>query len=68
MQLRNYTLVDDFYVVDVPDMHIVLGALYSIGKYSTNYQTLEMEFQALDEKRIVLRGMTNEASKLATTK
>ena len=44
VQLGNYTLVDDFYVVDVPDTSIVLGVqwLYSIGKYSTNYQTLDV--------------------------
>ena len=42
--------------------------LYSIGKYSTNYQTLEMEFLAPDGKRVVLRGMPNEASGSATTK
>ena len=63
-------MVDDFYVVDVPDMSIVLGVqwLYSIGKYSTNYQTLEMEFLAPDGKRVVLRGMPNEASRSATAK
>ena len=68
VQLGNYTLVDKFYVVDVPDTSIVLGVqwLYSIGKYSTNYQTLEMEFLAPDGKRVVLRGMPIEASWLAT--
>ena len=57
-------------MVDVPDMSIVLGVqwLYSIGKYSTNYQTLEMEFLAPDGKRVVLRGMPNEASGSATAK
>ena len=70
VQLGNYTLVDDFYVVDVPDTSIVLGVqwLYSIGKYSTNYQTLEMEFLAPGGKRVVLRGMPNEASGSATAK
>ena len=69
-QLGNYTLVDDFYVVDVLDTSIVLGVqwMYSIGKYSTNYQTLEMEFLAPDGKRVVLRGMPNEASGSATAK
>ena len=64
VQLGNYTLVDNFYVVDVLDMSIVLGVqwLYSIGKYSTNYQTLEMEFLVPEGKRVVLRGMPNEAS------
>ena len=57
-------------MVDVLDTSIVLGVqwLYSIGKYSTNYQTLEMEFLAPDGKRVVLRGMPNEASGSATTK
>ena len=70
VQLGNYTLVDDFYVIDVPDTSIVLGVqwLYSIGKYSTNYQTLEMEFLAPDGKRLVLSGMPNETSGSATTK
>ena len=42
--------------------------MYSIGKYSTNYQTLEMEFLAPDGKRVVLRGMPNEALGSATAK
>ena len=63
-------MVDDFYVVDVLDTSIVLAVqwLYSIGKYSTNYQTLEMEFLSPDGKRVVLRGMPNEASGSTTTK
>ena len=62
-------MVDEFYVVDVPDTSIVLGVqwLYSIGKYSSNYQKLEMEFLEPDGKRVVLRGMPNEASRSATT-
>ena len=44
--LGNYTVIETFCVVDVLDMNVVLGVqwLYSIGKYSTNYQTMEMEF------------------------
>ena len=70
VQLGNYTLVDDFYVVDVPDTSIVFGVqwLYSIGKYSTNYQTLEMEFLALDGKMAVLREIPNEALGSSTSK
>ena len=57
--LGNYTLTDSFYVVNVPDTNIVLGVqwLYSNRKYTTSYQTMEMEFQDSDGKRIVLRGM-----------
>ena len=63
-------MVEKFYVVDVLDMSIILGVqwLYSIGKYSTDYQTLEMEFLEPDGKRVVLRGMPNEASGSATVK
>ena len=44
--LGNYNLIDDFFIVDVPDTNVVLGVqwLYSIGKYSTDYKTMEMEF------------------------
>ena len=63
-------MVDDFYVVDVPDTSIflVIQWLYSIRKCSTNYQTLEMDFLTLDGKRVVLRGITNEVLGSATTK
>ena len=57
-------------MVDVPDTSIVLGVqwLYSIGKYSTNYQTLEIMFLAPNGKRVSLRGMPNEDSGSATAK
>ena len=49
---------------------MVLGVqwLYSLGKYSTNYQTMEMEFQGQDDKRVVLRGMNMYPPKVVTTK
>lgn len=44
--LGNYNLLDDFFMMDALDTNIVLGVqwLYSIDKYSINYQTMEMEF------------------------
>ena len=46
LSLGNYTITDDFFMVKVPDTNVVLGVqwLYSLGKYTTNYQTMEMEF------------------------
>ena len=40
--LGNYTVIETFYVVDVPNMKVVLQVqwMYSLGKYSTNYQTV----------------------------
>ena len=29
----------------------------SLGKYSTNYQTMEMDFTGVEEHKVVLRGM-----------
>ena len=50
--LGNYQMTDSFYVVDVADAHVVLGVqwLYSIGKYTTHYQAMEMELQGPDGK------------------
>jgi hypothetical protein len=38
--LGNYTLTDDFYVMDLADTHVVLGVqwLYSLGDIHMNYQ------------------------------
>jgi hypothetical protein len=46
LNLGNYVLTDEFYVVKISDTNVVLGVqwLYSLGRYSTNYQTMEMEF------------------------
>ena len=64
--LGNYNLTDDFFVVEVPDTNVVLGVkwLYSIGKYSTDYKTMEMEFQGTDGRRVVLRGMNTYPAKV----
>jgi hypothetical protein len=41
---------------------VVLGVqwLITLGKITTNYQTLEMGFRNSDMKRVVLRGMSIE--------
>jgi hypothetical protein len=70
LNLGNYMLTDDFYAVKIPDTNVVLGVqwLYSLGRYSTNYQTMEMEFQDQDGKRVVLRGMNTYPPKVVTAK
>ena len=57
--LGNYNMTNSFYVVNVADTNVVLGVQwnYSIRKYTTDYRTMEMEFQGWDGKRVVLRGM-----------
>ena len=67
--LGNYTMMETFYVVDVPDMKVVLGVqwMYSLGKYSTNYQTMEMEFIGAEGQKVVLRGMNTYPPTAVTT-
>jgi hypothetical protein len=62
IKLGNYTVRDTLYVVDLSDTDVVLGVqwLITLGKITTNYQTLEMGFRDTDGKRIVLRGMSTE--------
>jgi hypothetical protein len=55
---------DTFYVVDLADTYVVLGVqwLITLGKISTNYQTLEMGFRDNEGKKIVLRGMSTRGT------
>ena len=63
--LGNYNITDSFYVVNVADTNVVLRVqwLYSIGKYTTDYREMEMEFQGQDGKWVVLRGINTYSPK-----
>jgi hypothetical protein len=47
MNLGNYIVRDTFSVVDLSDIDVVLGVqwMITLGKLTTNYQTLEMGFR-----------------------
>jgi hypothetical protein len=70
MKLGNYTVRDTFYVVDLSDIDVVLGVqwIITLGKITTNYQTLEMGFGDQDGKKFVLRGMSTGAPRTVSTK
>jgi hypothetical protein len=70
IKLGNYTVRDTFYVVDLYDTDVVLGVqwLITLGKITTNYQTLEMGFRDCEGKRIVLRGMSIGAPRTVSAK
>jgi hypothetical protein len=70
LKLGNYSVTDVFYVVDLSDTDIVLGVqwLYSLGKITMNYQTLEMGFRDVEGKKVVLRGMSNGKPRTVSTK
>ena len=52
-------MTDHFFVLDVPDTNVVLGVqwLYTLGRVTTNWRKLEMEFVGPDGKTMKLRGM-----------
>jgi hypothetical protein len=67
--MGNYTLTDDFFVVDVPDTNVVLEVqwLYSIGKYTIDQRTMEMEFMGPDGKKVVLWAMHQYPPKIVSS-
>jgi len=52
------------------DTNFVLGVqwIYYLGKFSINYQIMEMEFKGEYGRKVVLRGMTNGAPRIVLTK
>jgi len=59
--LGNHTMTDDFYVVEIEDTNIILGAqwLISLGKHFVNYQSMDLEFRVENGRKVVFRGMSN---------
>jgi hypothetical protein len=70
MKLGNYTVIDTFYAVNLSDTDVVLGVqwMITLGKITTNYQTLDMGFIDQDGKKVVLRGMSTRAPRTVSTK
>jgi hypothetical protein len=70
MKLGNHTMRDTFYVVDLLDTDVVLGVqwMITLGKITTDYQTLEMGFRDQDGKKVVLRGMSIGEPKIVLAK
>jgi hypothetical protein len=68
--LGNYTIIDDFYVVELLDIDIILGVqwLVSLGKHYVDYQATELEFMTIYDKKVVLRGMSNDAPRIVSAK
>jgi hypothetical protein len=70
VKLGNYTVRDTFYVVDLSDTDVVLGVqwMITLGKITTNYQTLEMGFRDHEGKNVFLRGMSTGAPMTVSAK
>jgi hypothetical protein len=68
--LGNYTVTNDFFVVEVPDTNIILGVqwLVSLGKHSVDYKAMELEFRETDGRKVVLRGMASDSHRIVSSK
>jgi hypothetical protein len=66
--MGNYSMTDDFFVVDILETNVVLEIhwLYSIGRYTTDHRTMEMEFTDSDGNKVVLRSMHQYAPKIVS--
>jgi hypothetical protein len=67
--MGNYSMTDDFFMVDVIDTNVVLGVqwIYSIGRYTIDQRTMEMEFTCSNGKKVVLRAMHQYPLKIVSS-
>ena len=69
LAMGNYSMIDDFYIMDLVDINVVLGIqwLSALGPITTDYRTIEMGFNTPEGTRVVLRGMSNEAPRIISS-
>jgi hypothetical protein len=70
LTLGRHDLVQDVYVMDLPDTNIILGVqwLSTLGPITTNYKTMEMSFMKESGRKVVLKGMTGNSARVVTAK
>jgi hypothetical protein len=70
LTLGRHELVQDVYVMDIPDTNIILGVqwLNTLGPITTNYKTMEMPFVEERGQKVVLRGMTGNSARVVMAK
>jgi hypothetical protein len=69
LSMGNYKVTADFYVMDLEDTKMILGVqwLSTLGTICQNYETKKVEFRDAGGRRVVLRGMSNNAPQVAST-
>jgi hypothetical protein len=70
LTLGRHELVQDVYVMDLSDTNIILGVqwLSTLGPITTNFKTMEMSFVEEGGRKVVLRGMTGNSTRVVMTK
>lgn len=58
--MGNYMMTDDFFVVDLDDMDVILGVQWmeTLDQYMQSLKRMEFSFE-VDGRKVVLRGMSN---------
>lgn len=67
--MRNYTLTDDFFAIDLVDTEIILGIQWmeTLDQYTQSFERMDFSFET-DGKKVLLRGMSNKGSREVTIK
>ena len=62
--MANHTVMEDFFIVDLANMEVILGIQWmeTLDEYTQSFKRMEFTFVA-DGKKVVLREMANEGPK-----
>ena len=62
--MANHTVTEDFFIVDLVDMEVILGIQWmeTLDEYTQSFKRMDFTF-VVDRKKVVLRGMANEGPK-----
>ena len=62
--MGNHTVTEDFFVVDLDDMEVILGIQWmeTLDEYTQSFKWMEFLLK-VDGKKVVLRGMSSGGPK-----
>ena len=68
IMMANHTVTEDFFIVDLADMEIILGIQWmeTLHEYTQSFKWMDFTF-VVNGKKVVLRGMANEFPKEVST-
>jgi hypothetical protein len=69
LTLGRNDLAHDFYVMDLLDTNIILGVqgLSTLGPITTNYKTMEMSFIEESGKKVLIKGISRNTTRVVTS-
>ena len=58
--MENHTVIEDFFIVDLDDMEVILGIQWmeTLDEYTQSFKRMDFTF-VVDGKKVVLCGMAN---------